>query len=411
MGDWIQYADDLEESVNSDPVNSPLKSSRADSKEKVAEGKDSLAKIIRERNRVKDKPHSKDSGSRKGSEAAATFDEVPKAVELLPKTPIVPPDNVFSPGSSEPSAARAETRDTPPPPDIAPDAGTGSFGRGSRRPKGSVNYAQPNLRDKMRRPTKELVDAVAAEERARQASIARAAKETDEETVIKQEPVTDSLPIWKTNAPNESHRKIEEPTSPLRDKTLVSLTGLPSNVVTERRRRTFVPATSNEMNVPPKTSSGAASAIAALTSNHHRSKQATENAIETATVEDEEEKLDSADRPSIYDFTGSSPVDGGINERDDTNVEGRVKTSRPSSRRHSTITTTSDQSKGTLSISRRGDRRRDHVLSGKLGEEPPPSLAQTKSVKDLGNGGGEEAMEPVLGRGERAASRRRSMML
>ena len=35
--------------------------------------------------------------------------------------------------------------------------------RPSRRSRGAVSYAEPNLRDKMRRPTKELVDAVAGE--------------------------------------------------------------------------------------------------------------------------------------------------------------------------------------------------------------------------------------------------------
>ena len=52
------------------------------------------------------------------------------------------------------------------PPEIAPptsDENQPARMRPSRRSRGAVSYAEPNLRDKMRRPTKELVDAVAGE--------------------------------------------------------------------------------------------------------------------------------------------------------------------------------------------------------------------------------------------------------
>ncbi|KJR86968.1 shugoshin family protein [Sporothrix schenckii 1099-18] len=53
-----------------------------------------------------------------------------------------------------------EGRDTPPPADISSH---GETSRPNRRSRASVSYAEPNLRDKMRRPTKELFDAVAGE--------------------------------------------------------------------------------------------------------------------------------------------------------------------------------------------------------------------------------------------------------
>lgn len=56
--------------------------------------------------------------------------------------------------------AHTEGRDTPPPADISSQ---GETSRPNRRSRASVSYAEPNLRDKMRRPTKELFDAVAGE--------------------------------------------------------------------------------------------------------------------------------------------------------------------------------------------------------------------------------------------------------
>lgn len=50
--------------------------------------------------------------------------------------------------------------DTPPPLDIS---SAGDTARPSRRARAAVSYAEPSLRDKMRRPTKELTDAVSGE--------------------------------------------------------------------------------------------------------------------------------------------------------------------------------------------------------------------------------------------------------
>lgn len=63
--------------------------------------------------------------------------------------------DIFS-TSSGPTGQLA-SRDTPPP---STSLSVTEGQRPSRRIRASVNYAQPNLRDKMRRPTKELVDAV-----------------------------------------------------------------------------------------------------------------------------------------------------------------------------------------------------------------------------------------------------------
>ncbi|KAI9170947.1 Shugoshin [Paramyrothecium foliicola] len=69
---------------------------------------------------------------------------------------------LFSPISPEPVALDDDGArgDTPPPADITSE---GETSRPSRRNRGAISYAEPNLRDKMRRPTKELFDAVTGE--------------------------------------------------------------------------------------------------------------------------------------------------------------------------------------------------------------------------------------------------------
>ncbi|KAL6715089.1 hypothetical protein ACLMJK_007350 [Lecanora helva] len=418
-------------SVNSDPMNSPLKHRKADSKDRLADAKEDVAKIVQDRSRAQDKAPPK-TAKQSGKDAAlanlTAMTTRPKAlVEPPPETPVAPPSDVFSPGNSEPSAPRNESRDTPPPPDLGPDTGTGSFGRASRRPKGSVNYAQPNLRDKMRRPTAELVDAVAAEERARQVKMAaKAEKDAADAMVIKQEDFTDGVPIWKTGEVLGYHGTAEDPVSPLNSKTVESSKELPPTVITERRRRTIAPSrTEVEAPANASISSGAGSAIAALSAGNHKSKRNEEQRSKPPLTVPEE-KHDLTERPSIYDFTGSSPNNGAHDEEIGTTKVREEEVPKParSSRRHSTVVpATSDQGKGTLSISRCGtvgERRRESLLSGNTGRKDAiagTGLMRTNSLLDLGPGaaeGGEES-ETAVGagssRGERAASRRRSMML
>ena len=386
-------------------MNSPVKVSRSNV-DKVTEAKDDLAKIARERNRPKDKPRPKNPGIAREKEVptkdAEVRNEVPvkgaevrKHVEARPKTPAPPPSDVFSPDSTEPSAARPDSRDTPPPLDLGPDTGTGSFGRASRRPKGNVNYAQPNLRDKMRRPTKELIDAVGAEERAR---IAKAESDASKPVFIKQEEDADRLPMWKTDAPKNEQRTRTEPTSPLGNK--VGASDLPASVMTERRRRTVVPAVNDEATMPVKVTSGAASAIAALTAGTQRWKKQEEEQPDR-DLEKGEAIREPSERTSIYDFTGSSPVEASSKPISDTGQEALAKTVR-SSRRHSSVPASSEPGKGSIVISRRGDRRRETVIA-----KDKESGDRTKGEHDVGDG----RVNAAAGREERAAGRRRSMMI
>jgi hypothetical protein len=85
-----------------------------------------------------------------------------EAVEIEPGV-LSPAHELPVPESPEPAVPHEDTRDTPPPADISSG---GETSRPSRRARAAVSYAEPNLRDKMRRPTKQLFDAVAGEGKA-----------------------------------------------------------------------------------------------------------------------------------------------------------------------------------------------------------------------------------------------------
>ena len=337
------------------------------------------------------------------------MDNAAVPLKVAPGTPLPPFEDVFSPVSSNPSASRVESNDTPPPPDLGKDTGNGSFGRQSRRQRGSVNYAQPNLRDKMRRPTAELVDAVAAEERARQASIAKAAERSSDAELVKQEGSGNGLPIWKTNEPRESYLRKEDPASPLDIKTGDSSVDLPYHITTERRGRSLAPPLHLDDGNFHNQHSGAASAIAALVGKHQRLK--TKDLNQQGNCETKDQAAGGlAERSSIFDFTGSSPHTGEktVDETPDTEA---IKTGR-TSRRHSSVPPELQRGKNLTSISRRGDRRKGSILN-EQGEgnhkaealERPPSRA--RSVLEAKPG----VNDAILGKGDKAASRRRSMML
>ena len=392
-------------------MNSPIKSAKPNQTDQIIQAKDDLAKIVREHHRAKEKSlPGKRPETAKDQVTSISSSTAVKSVEPPPETPAPTTDDVFSPVSSEPSAAHPESRDTPPPPELGPDTGTGSFGRASRRQKGSVSYVQPNLRDKMRRPTKDLVDAVGAEERARQANLAKAEWDASHPVTIKQEEEADGLPVWKTNCPKESHRNRAEAESPLGNKSLAPAIELPASVITDRRRRATASFSQVDERSTSKQSSGAGSVIAALAAGSQRPKRNEEDRLVKETEEGgKSHKV--IEKGSIYDFTGSSPLDP---EGTITETEERVKPPSRVSRRHSSVPATSEIGKDTITISRRGGDRKPENIPGRSGDERTGKeqsrleLKRVKSVIDVAPGAAEDV---VLGRGERAASRRRSMML
>jgi hypothetical protein len=316
-------------------------------------------------------------------------------VQPEPETPAAP--DIFSPSSSQPSTARAESRDTPPPPDLGP----GTEGqRPSRRARGSVSYAEPNLRDKMRRPTKELVDAVSRDDKVNRGSTVKLEEDAAPTTVkIKAEPDADDA--WK-QMPVASSATIEN--SPLSSKAPDSL---PNSITTHRRRRESLLNSDSDL---PRSSSG--SAIAALLAENRKAKAA---AKEKQRVLDNEAAVTKAmEKLDIYEFKGSSP-------NEEVEIKGEKLTARLS-RRHSSIprdiASLTDSEASDMEAPRKQEgstsRRRQSTLGLRSSstnteivklQEPDKTLKKsisTSGMADSGTGGP---------RTDRMSARRRSMML
>jgi hypothetical protein len=79
------------------------------------------------------------------------------STDIPPKTPFL--SDILSPPSSQPSTHPPQSSEAAILNSLE-DVLNGSIGRASRRAKAAVSYAEPNLRDKMRRPGREMVGAV-----------------------------------------------------------------------------------------------------------------------------------------------------------------------------------------------------------------------------------------------------------
>ncbi|KAI4129557.1 MAG: hypothetical protein LQ347_003734, partial [Umbilicaria vellea] len=356
-----------------------------------------------------------------------------------------------------PSAARPESRDTPPPPDLNPDASTSdafnAAGRISRRARGSVSYAEPNLRDKMRRPTKELVDAVGADERVPRAASAKpdGSKSENEDAsgvdrnkamrtvvIIKKEDGLSESASWKHLASTEpsksqNERARAEAASPLGNKTSADL---PASVITERRRRTSALHRSDELPLPEEKplTSGSGATIAALLAAGAGNKKSKSHPS-AVPREDPNEKKQLDEPVDIYDFNDSTPTG-----ETGTIVLGKAQPVGPAATRTSrrqptvlaysrstpsipTIVTEAEAKEAPL-VGRPSGRRRETLGSGGAATvltaplAPSTVEAKTKSdgILDLKPtksvmGVGAAFAEGGSGRAERAASRRRSMMI
>lgn len=132
--------------------------------------------------------------------------------DMPPKTPFLA-DDALSPPSTQPSGpASTRAKQEAVIMNSVEDVLNGSIGRGSRRAKAAVSYAEPNLRDKMRRPGKELVGAVEGYARGkREGSIGLEqglSGPTTDEIRSSTQPTR-----WATSKADK-----EEPGSPLREK-------------------------------------------------------------------------------------------------------------------------------------------------------------------------------------------------
>ena len=290
-------------------------------------------------------------------------------LEPPPKTPAAP--DLFSPTPSEPSARPTESRaGTPPPGDLSTlstSMTAGDAARPSRRARSAVNYAEPSLVAKMRRPGKQLVDAISGLQDPRRAMSVmgeRKAPGSAKTVIIKLEPEDDDA--WKSlPAADEG----EAGGSPLGQKGS-------SDCSSDAVERTGVDEPEQQQaNVVPSAASATISALMAG-GRKRRSPQADQQQPLGMGIEATTAKLADLD---VYDFKDpSSPADAG--------GKGPPAVKERSHRRHSSV----PKNLGAKDLGFRGDAA--------AGTAPEPSR---RSV----------SVAAGVGRSERAASRRRSMML
>lgn len=308
-----------------------------------------------------------------------------ESVDLPPKTPAT--HDLFSPTSTEASAGAL--RDTPEPNITHGDAS--GTGRAGRRARSQVNYAEPSLNTKMRRPGKELADAVGKQGRPVAVRAEPRFKRDPEES-------TTSADEWKgiSALPGDGKDKaaemIGEPNSPLRDKTL----SLSQALRDRREKETLEAAREAEQQTAQDAINDAAEDVpgpAALTSVMRkrlgRAAQVLPASVSEAKLDGmTDEKRDSL---AIFDFNDSSPPKAAP-------VSSEQAARARSSRRHSSVPAAPLSSE-----LRRG-------LSEGLPAYSKTALA-TEKLKSGAAAVASTADSLSAARRDRIASRRRSMML
>ncbi|KAI0187214.1 hypothetical protein EV127DRAFT_437056 [Xylaria flabelliformis] len=329
-------------------------------------------------------------------------------VDIEPESLSAEP-NLVIPDSPEPSAPRREEMsDTPPPVDIS---SRGETARGSRRARAAISYAEPNLRDKMRRPnTKQLFDAVAGEGK----NVRRISQ------CQKDEPSSLSSSVAKSAARSESSRKdalsqraandiyhdADVMASPLAQKTSRASTmeELPPSVTTDRKKKDAITTTQDS-------ESDSASTAQPLMKGANRRLE------KIAVREAEVAKYFDDDEPDVYDFTESSPTD--VSSKESILGEKSSKTTKSGrqqrSRRLSSMASEGLQLDDSNPSKPTGSRKRASMasirstrseLENNMREESFSSVDGDTSVSTVE---GEEA--PTTTTRERTNTRRRTTMI
>ena len=379
--------------TNTDVINSPIKNSKQASSDDISSEKGEILK----KDQLKERPPER-KAERLRIKPTAEPVVTTTTINPEPETPAA--SDLFSPPASGSSVVRAESRDTPPPPDL----GLGIEGqRPSRRARGSVSYAEPNLRDKMRRPTKELVDAVTGEGKAQRLSIVKL--ESDAPTTtrkVKEEPEADDA--WKT-LPSASMVN-EYSKSPLIDK-VNSRETIPGSLTTQRHRRRSSIHQFSENELPR---SGSSSAISALLGGPRKFRQEQNERGEAKdSLNKAMAKLD------IYEFTGSSPREPSDSRIPAVKADWHVaRTTAPSSNTQELATANTAESPDGEQTSRApmsSSRRRQSMMGLGASASNAESEGQKQADELRKSSSHSHLSEGAEARSERMSARRRSKML
>ena len=406
--------------MNADPVVSPRKKSQS-----AEDGAKSDVVEKRPPTKPFNKPRSRDQNQNPSaflispdSETVLKTVEIQQSdvVKLEPKTPGL--IGVLSPISTQPSEARPESKDTPPPPDLGSrNVGGGdaaNAGRGSRRGRSNVSYAEPSLNSKMRRPTKDLVDAVARED-ARSVGIHRNHDHVKQEETSEpvQNPAMRTVVITKDDSYGNGRKLYPEQTSPLVTKDIeerIKALAPPVERITSReRRRSTMHIPSGEGIRPVSKQSVSSTTISTLMGGTRKRPDKVQDRLDNELLETAMEKLDICNVEDYSPASSSETV-----SREDTK-----QISRPSAA-NLTISTTNSGSITAKSSSRlsRASSRRQTLGAGASKPSVESQTAGTgskdkeiKTVRSSAALSNASTEASVAGRAERIAARRRSMML
>ncbi|KAK4122615.1 hypothetical protein N657DRAFT_598255 [Parathielavia appendiculata] len=256
-----------------------------------------------------------ESVPREGPIALAPTVEPPAVqhVELESDT-AVPSVMPSSPTTPDRPAQKEMLHDTPPPADIS---STGETSRPSRRARPAISYAEPNLRDKMRRPTKELFDAVSGE-----GKFAQRAAATTKSEAHHSGSASSRKPISEPGSSNRSRSKtpaLDGPTPKAQQQALASPLAqkevfpepFPSSGVTERRKRPSAVASSRESIIALERSDSAGREPSpVLTAQAQATAQQNNDRRKTSPTGKTDNRFALTSPPQeadIYAFTASSP--------------------------------------------------------------------------------------------------------
>jgi hypothetical protein len=308
---------------------------------------------------------------------------------LPPKTPAV--EDIFSPPSTEPSTQRPESKDTPPPGDLTSVDQIGAA-RPGRRSRPQVSYKEPSLNTKMRRPDAKLVDAIVD----RRTSVdPQMAPSTLSKSTVKRETFEELG--WKPVSAISGRAGEEEVEtgSPLRQKLdrresqdVITSSPAEQQEVKPSSASKAISALINE------TSTAKRKVAAPLTSTlstkstfeAHEPKPSVKPAPKEPIVKQEEPSKDSL---AVFDFTDSSPADTATNPR--TRINELAKAAR-NARRHSSIPASShpddrrpEKSDGALPLLHK--RTGSGSGSGTAKSTNSTNLARSGSTSSIGKSG------------------------
>ncbi|KAM0813160.1 hypothetical protein AB5N19_13152 [Seiridium cardinale] len=209
--------------------------------------------------------------------------------EIEPETLSAEP-HLSAPESPESATTREEMRDTPPPGDIS---STGESGRVGRRARSNVSYAEPNLRDKMRRPTKQLFDAVAGEGKAMRRT---SQSKPNESSSVKSEEKSSGWKPLPAKSLSDTEKADDIAASPLVQKVarISPSKDLPTSILTNRRKQD-----------PPTVGQGDGLDSSASSAGKLATRPMNKKLEDIAAREVEVAKM--FDQPDVYDFTSTSP--------------------------------------------------------------------------------------------------------